>query len=62
MNVGRDVKLGRGLDVETSDAVLSVLAFGLTCVAAFNYVTSVYGGAIVAGIGAVLTFAFVLLH
>ncbi|WP_192498377.1 hypothetical protein [Halorussus halophilus] len=56
------MKLGRGLDVETSDAVLSVLAFGLTCVAAFNYVTSVYGGAIVAGIGAVLTFAFVLLH
>ncbi|MFC4550132.1 MULTISPECIES: hypothetical protein [Halorussus] len=49
------------VSVEGSDAVLFALGAGLTALSVFNYATSTYGGSMLAGIGAVLTFAFVLL-
>lgn len=46
--------------MDAPDGVLLALGAGLTCLAAFNYVTSAFGGAMFAGIGAILLFAFVL--
>ncbi|WP_170977273.1 hypothetical protein [Halorussus salinisoli] len=48
-------------NVSAPTAVLSALGGVLTAIAAANYALGVYGGATVAGIGGVVSFAFVLL-
>ena len=45
---------------DAPDGAVLALGVALTALAVFNYASAVYGGAMFAGIGAVLTFAFVL--